>query len=162
MPVYGRCSSQCVRHLAIPDVSFQADGAMDTISPERRSRNMSRIRGRDTRPELLVRKTAHALGYRYRLHDRSLPGSPDLVFPRRKIALLVHGCFWHRHENCRYCYTPKSNIEFWQRKFDNNIARDRRVWKELEALGWKPAVIWQCETVEPDSLGGKLKVILGP
>lgn len=134
---------------------------MDRISQERRSQNMSRIRGRNTKPELLVRKAAHGLGYRYRLHQKSLPGSPDLVFPKRKIAIFVHGCFWHRHENCKYCYQPKSNVEFWVRKFQTNVTRDERVRKELEALGWRTAVIWQCETAEPDSLAGTLKGILG-
>lgn len=134
---------------------------MDRISQERRSQNMSRIRGRNTKPELLVHKAAHALGYRYRLHHKSLPGSPDLLFPKRKIALFVHGCFWHRHDNCKYCYNPKSNVDFWARKFQTNVTRDERVRKELEALGWRTAVIWQCETAEPDSLAGTLKGILG-
>ncbi|MEP9380316.1 very short patch repair endonuclease [Aquabacter sp. CN5-332] len=134
---------------------------MDRISQERRSQNMSRIRGRNTKPELLVRKAAHGLGYRFRLHHKSLPGSPDLVFPKRKIALFVHGCFWHRHDNCKYCYQPKSNVEFWVRKFQTNVTRDERVRKELEALGWRTAVIWQCQTGEPDSLAGTLKGILG-
>ena len=134
---------------------------MDRISRERRSQNMSRIRGRNTKPELLVRKAAHGLGYRYRLHDKSLPGSPDLVFSKRKIALFVHGCFWHRHNSCKYCYEPKSNIEFWERKFQINVTRDERVRKELEALGWRVAVIWQCESAKPDSLAGTLRNILG-
>jgi DNA mismatch endonuclease, patch repair protein len=134
---------------------------MDIVSPERRSKIMSRIRGKGTGPELLVRKTAYALGYRYRLHDRSLPGSPDLVFSSRRTAIFVHGCFWHRHENCRYSYTPKSNVEFWVKKFDSNVTRDERVRRELETLGWKVAVIWECETTEPGDLARRLKDILG-
>jgi DNA mismatch endonuclease, patch repair protein len=134
---------------------------MDIVSPERRSQIMSRIRGKDTGPEILVRKAAYSLGFRYRLHDRRLPGSPDLVFSSRRTVIFVHGCFWHRHENCRYSYRPKSNIEFWAKKFETNLTRDERVRKELEALGWKIAVIWECETTEPDDLAGRLKDILG-
>ncbi len=133
---------------------------MDIVRPEVRSKNMSRIRGKDTKPELRVRKAAHALGYRYRLHDSRLPGSPDLVFCGRKMAVFVHGCFWHRHENCKYSYTPKSNVEFWAKKFDGNVARDKRVQADLHALGWKVAVIWECETTEPDDLAARLKDIL--
>lgn len=134
---------------------------MDTVSPARRSEIMGRIRGKNTSPELRVRRAAHALGYRFRLHAKHLPGSPDLVFPRRRIALFVHGCFWHRHENCRYSYVPKSNIEFWARKFHNNVSRDQRVRGELECMGWKVHVIWECQTVDPDDLGRRLKDYLG-
>lgn len=134
---------------------------MDIVRRELRSKNMRRIRGKNTKPELRVRKAAYALGYRYRLHDGRLPGSPDLVFSGRKIVVFVHGCFWHRHGNCKYSYTPKSNIEFWAKKFDSNVRRDKRVQKELDALGWKVAVIWECETTEPDDLAEKLKDILG-
>jgi DNA mismatch endonuclease (patch repair protein) len=133
---------------------------MDIVRPERRSEMMARIAGKDTKPEMIVRKAVHALGYRYRLHDRRLPGSPDLVFPRLKIALFVHGCFWHRHRNCRLCYQPKSNVEFWAKKFKSNVARDKRVLNELTALGWRPAVVWQCEANKPDSLAEKLSDIL--
>ncbi|ACM36975.1 DNA G:T-mismatch repair endonuclease [Allorhizobium ampelinum S4] len=110
---------------------------------------MSRIRGRDTRPEMLVRRTAHALGYRYRLHAKDLPGRPDLVFPKKRIALFVHGCFWHRHPGCRLAYTPKSNQQFWQSKFDRNVERDGEVIAGLRALGWKPQIIWECQTRKP-------------
>lgn len=133
---------------------------MDNVRPEIRSKNMGRIRGRNTKPELRVRTAAHALGYRYRLHDRRLPGSPDLVFSSRKLAVFVHGCFWHRHENCKYSYTPKSNVAFWAKKFDSNLVRDQRVQAELGALGWKVAVIWECGTTEPDDLAARLKDIL--
>jgi len=134
---------------------------MDIVSPDRRSQMMRRIRGKDTLPELLVRKIAHRLGYRFRLHVPDLPGRPDLVFPRRKVALFVHGCFWHRHDYCRYAYSPKSNIEFWGNKFQNNVARDKRVQGELEAMGWKVAIIWECETVDLASVAEKLKGCLG-
>jgi DNA mismatch endonuclease (patch repair protein) len=122
---------------------------------------MSRIRGKGTKPELLVRSAAHRLGYRYRLHVRSLPGSPDLVFPRRKLALFVHGCFWHRHEDCPYCYVPKSNIQFWREKFRINVQRDKRARTGLEEMGWRVAVVWECETTDSDSLRRKLKGLLG-
>lgn len=122
---------------------------------------MGRIRGKETKPEIAVRKIAHRLNYRFRLHRRDLPGSPDIVFSGRKIVLFVHGCFWHRHEHCRLAYTPKSNIEFWQAKFNNNVARDARAKNELERLGWRVAIIWECETADQTSLSLKLKEILG-
>ena len=133
---------------------------VDIISPARRSELMGRIRGKGTKPELLVRGAAHRLGFRFRLHVRKLPGSPDLVFPRKKIALFVHGCFWHRHQGCRYCYVPKSNIQFWREKFKKNVLRDRRVRTGLEEMGWRVAIIWECETVNPDSLRKRLKELL--
>src|ERR1700737_3932573 len=119
---------------------------MDIVSPARRSEMMGGIRGTGTKPELIVRSTAHRLGYRFRLHVRSLPGSPDLVFPRRNLAIFVHGCFWHRHKGCAYAYSPKSNVGFWKAKFKGNVARDRRVRRELASMGWRVAVIWECET----------------
>lgn len=135
---------------------------MDIVSTVKRSQMMSGIRGRDTKPEIIVRKAAHALGYRFRLNRRDLPGSPDIVFPGRRAALFVHGCYWHRHDGCKYCYSPKSNIEFWERKFKNNVLRDSRVQKELEQMGWRVAVVWECETVQPDGLRQKLKAYLQP
>lgn len=119
---------------------------MDIFSREQRSEVMSRIRGRDTKPEMLVRRAAHALGYRFRLHRNDLPGRPDLVFPKRRIALFVHGCFWHRHPGCRLAYNPKSNTQFWNGKFERNVERDRRTIDELRTLGWTPKVIWECQT----------------
>ena len=106
---------------------------------------MSGIRGRDTRLELTVRRTVHRLGYRYRLHGRDLPGTPDLIFPRHHKVLFVHGCFWHRHANCRLAYEPKSNGEFWTRKFAANVARDARAAAELKDRGWRVLTIWECE-----------------
>lgn len=125
---------------------------VDTLTPEARSLNMAKIRGKDTGPELLVRRAAHALGLRFRLHRRDLPGTPDLVFPGRRIALFVHGCFWHRHPGCRFAYTPKSRIEFWQAKFDANVARDARKLAELSDAGWTVVTIWECETRDQDRL----------
>jgi len=133
----------------------------DIVTPARRSEMMSRIRGKGTRPELLVRSAAHRLGFRFRLHVRKLPGSPDLVFPGRKVALFVHGCFWHRHQGCRYCYSPKSNIQFWREKFKKNVVRDRRVHMGLEEMGWRVAVVWECETADSDGLRKRLKDLLG-
>lgn len=121
---------------------------------------MGRIKGKNTRPEKAVRRLAHAMGYRFRLHHRDLPGKPDLVFPSRNTVLFVHGCFWHRHEGCKCCYTPKSNIEFWSGKFNDNVARDRRVLGELQDLGWKVAVVWECEINDLPSLKSKLQAYL--
>ncbi|MGM5031164.1 very short patch repair endonuclease [Tardiphaga sp. 803_E3_N1_3] len=135
---------------------------VDIVSPARRSEMMSRIRGKGTKPELIVRSAAHRLGYRFRLHVKKLPGSPDLVFRSKNVALFVHGCFWHRHDGCRYCYEPKSNIEFWNQKFKNNVVRDQRVRMGLEELGWRVAVIWECETANSDSLRTRLKELLRP
>src|SRR5579871_634742 len=106
---------------------------------------MSRVHAEDTLAELRVRRSAHALGLRYRLHRRDMPGKPDLVFPKYYIALFVHGCFWHRHEGCKKASTPKSRTEFWQTKFDRNVARDTQVFEELRRLGWQVETIWECE-----------------
>lgn len=121
---------------------------------------MSRVRAKDTTPELRVRKLAHALGYRFRLHRRNLPGKPDLVFPRLRKIVLVHGCFWHRHEGCRLATHSKSRTEFWEAKFKRNVERDRRIREELRALGWDVLVIWECETREPDTLEDILRKFL--
>ena len=120
---------------------------------------MSGIRSKDTRPELAVRKAAHAMGYRFRLHRKDLPGSPDLTFSSRNTVIFVHGCYWHRHEGCKYCYTPKSNVEFWAKKFKNNVARDQRVREELEQHGWRVVTLWECETADEDGLRQRLREI---
>ena len=117
---------------------------VDIVSPEVRSRMMSGIRGKHTQPEMRIRRFLHGLGFRYRLHDRTLPGEPDLVFPRYHTVIFVHGCYWHRHASCLYATTPKSNIEFWQQKFDNNVARDRKVAGQLLEADWKVIAIWEC------------------
>ena len=134
---------------------------MDVVSCETRSRMMSSIRGKDTRPERIVRKAAHSLGYRFRLHRKDLPGSPDLVFSSRNTVVFVHGCYWHRHRGCRYCYTPKSNVEFWQQKFKDNVLRDERVQEELEQRGWRVVTVWECETANDVGLRNKLTAFLG-
>lgn len=107
---------------------------------------MSRVASKDTSAEMRVRQIAHSLGLRFRLHRRDLPGSPDLVFPRYKIALFVHGCFWHRHPGCKKASMPKSHIDYWLEKFEQNTARDRTAMEELERMGWRPAIVWECET----------------
>jgi DNA mismatch endonuclease (patch repair protein) len=129
---------------------------MDILAPEQRSRLMSRIRGKDTSPEMKVRRTVHALGFRFRLHRRDMPGSPDLVFSSRHKVVFVHGCYWHRHASCRYAYSPKSNITFWQSKFAANVRRDRLAVGALEAMGWTVLVIWECETRNADDLRRRL------
>ena len=108
---------------------------------------MAGIRGKDTAPELAVRRFLHRAGLRFRLHAR-LPGKPDLVFPRYRVALFVHGCFWHRHPGCRYTTTPASNAAFWQQKFAGNVSRDARVQRQLETLGWQVHVVWACQLSE--------------
>lgn len=133
---------------------------MDILSPTQRSKLMSRIQGKDTKPELGVRRVAHALGFRFRLHRRDLPGCPDLVFPRLSKIIFVHGCFWHRHQKCRYAYSPKSNIAFWQEKFSANVARDRRVVRELKEQGWEVLVVWECEVADVSALERRLTTYL--
>lgn len=135
---------------------------MDTLSREERSKRMSLVRGRDTKPEMRVRRLAHALGYRYRLHRRDLPGSPDLVFgPRRKV-IFVHGCFWHRHPDpsCKLARLPKSRREFWLPKLEGNRARDERNNAILTAMGWDVLEIWECETADVEALAKKIKGFL--
>lgn len=118
----------------------------DIVDKRRRSENMSKIKGRDTAPELAVRRIAHRLGFRFRLYRKGLPGRPDLIFPKYKLAVFVHGCFWHRHGGCQYAYIPKSRTVFWTEKFAQNVARDTRNAKALRNLGWRILVIWECET----------------
>ena len=116
----------------------------DFLTAAERSERMSRIRGKHTRPEVTLRKALHSLGMRYRLHGASLPGRPDLVFPKYKTIVFVHGCFWHRHPGCNIATTPKSNTDFWQDKFQKNVTRDIKVTQALESLGWRVLVVWEC------------------
>lgn len=129
---------------------------MDSISKSHRSWNMSRIRGENTKPERSVRSILHRMGYRFRLHDRSLPGAPDIVLRRYRTVVFVHGCFWHRHRDCRFAYTPKSRIGFWKAKFKSNVDRDMRVLKELRDLGWRVLIVWECELREIETLVHRL------
>lgn len=116
----------------------------DIVSVARRSRMMAGIRGRNTKPELALRRGLHRLGFRFRLHTRGVPGKPDLVFPGLRCAIFVHGCFWHRHSGCKFAYSPKSRVTFWDEKFKSNIARDARQLGELRQLGWRTLVVWEC------------------
>jgi DNA mismatch endonuclease (patch repair protein) len=130
---------------------------MDKIAPERRSANMAKVRGKDTGPEMRVRRLAHRMGLRFRLHRKDLPGRPDLVFPGRGLVVFVHGCFWHRHEGCRRATTPSTRQEFWQAKFDANVQRDKRQIRDLEALGWRVLVIWECELKDEATIESELR-----
>jgi DNA mismatch endonuclease, patch repair protein len=129
---------------------------MDRLSRGHRSWNMSRIKSRDTSPELKVRSVLHSSGYRFRLHRKDLPGKPDIVLPRYRTVIFVHGCFWHRHLDCKYAYTPKSNIEFWEKKFTANIQRDLRSKKLLQEQGWTVIVVWECQVNNQEILGSYL------
>ena len=117
---------------------------------------MARIRAKNTRPEITVRRLLHSLGYRYRLHRRDLPGTPDICFPGRKKVIFVHGCFWHRHEGCRRTTTPKTRTSFWENKFTANMVRDRRNMSGLAEIGWEAIVVWECETADLEALASRL------
>jgi DNA mismatch endonuclease, patch repair protein len=117
---------------------------IDVVTPEKRSQMMSGIRGKNTKPELILRRHLHSAGLRFRLHDPVVTGRPDLMFKSRRAAVFVHGCFWHRHEGCHWCTTPASNSEFWAVKFARNVARDIQVREALKASGWRVATIWEC------------------
>lgn len=121
---------------------------------------MSRIHGSDTSPERAVRSILHRLGYRFRLHSRSLPGRPDVVLPKYGTVVFVHGCFWHRHARCSLAYTPKSRKQFWSQKFDANVARDRRVAHTLRSLGWRVVIVWECELRDTRLLSDRLDRLL--
>lgn len=116
----------------------------DIVDKETRSRMMGNIRSHNTRPEVLVRKFLFSNGYRFRLNRKDLPGSPDIVLPKHKLAIFVHGCFWHRHKGCRIAYTPRSRKTFWQTKFSENVRRDKRSTQQLRKLGWRVTVVWEC------------------
>lgn len=125
---------------------------MDTLTKEKRSWNMSRITGRNTKPEILLRSLLHREGFRFRLHDKRFPGKPDIVLPRHRTVIFVNGCFWHRHNNCEYAYTPKSRQEFWLNKFQGTVQRDQEKQKMLADLGWQVLVVWECELKRNSSL----------
>jgi DNA mismatch endonuclease, patch repair protein len=129
----------------------------DVVSPEVRSRMMSGIRGKDTRPEMIIRRGLHARGFRYRLHDRRLPGKPDLVFPKYRAVIFVHGCFWHGH-NCPFFKWPKTREAFWRKKIEGNVARDRDAIAQLQMSGWRVKLVWECETRKraPEELEQKI------
>ena len=136
----------------------------DKLSPARRSANMARIRSRDTKPEMVVRRLLHAMGYRYRLHRRDLPGNPDLVFSGRRKVVFVHGCFWHQHEDpsCLDGRPPKSNASYWAPKLQRNVERDRQAAISLMAEGWDALIVWECEVRDRKALSEKLRTFLDP
>jgi len=133
---------------------------MDSLTVSHRSWNMSRIRSENTIPEVRVRSALHRLGFRFRLHRDDLPGRPDIVLPRHRVAIFVHGCFWHRHSGCRFTTMPKSRIPFWKGKFEKNVARDRRVCRKLRRTGWKVVIIWECQTIDSVKLNARLLRVL--
>ena len=126
--------------------------SMDHLTKEERSRNMAKIKSSNTKPELIVRSLLHRMGFRFRLNRMDLPGKPDLVLPKYKVALFVHGCFWHCHDNCKKAHLPASNIEYWTAKLTRNKERDAKNQVLLEALGWKVIIIWECETRKKNTL----------
>ena len=137
------------------------DGGLDTLTSAERSERMSRVRSKDTKPEMMVRRLVHGLGYRYRLHGRKLPGNPDLVFAKRKKVVFVHGCFWHRHPGCGNTRFPKSRLEFWKPKLESNRKRDLKNQRKLRQLGWAYLVIWECEVEDTGLLTKRITNFLG-
>jgi DNA mismatch endonuclease (patch repair protein) len=134
----------------------------DNLTPERRSWQMSRVGGKNTGPELRVRRVAHALGLRFRLHGADLPGRPDIVLPRRKAVVFVNGCFWHRHANCRRTTMPATRSDYWMAKFAATEARDARTTQQLQAAGWRVIVIWECETRDAAAVERALSGLFHP
>lgn len=132
----------------------------DVFTKEKRSRIMSRVKGRDTKPEILVRSLVHRMGFRFRIHRGDLPGKPDMVLPRHGKIIFVHGCFWHGHKGCPRSKRPKTNMDFWNKKLDMNIKRDKVFQGKLRSRGWKVMVIWQCETQRPEKLLRKFERFL--
>ena len=124
----------------------------DIVNRATRSRMMAAIRGKNTKPELIARRFLHQSGLRFRLHRRDLPGRPDIVLPKYRSVVNVHGCFWHQHPGCRFAYKPASNSAFWETKFGRNLERDRKNDRELRQLGWKVLTLWECEVKNPDKL----------
>ena len=135
---------------------------MGQVDKSKRSYNMSQIRGKDTKPELIVRKILFKNGYRYRLHSNKVIGKPDIIFEKRKKIIFVHGCFWHRHANCKYSTLPKTNKSFWNRKFDDNVRRDKYVREQLLEMGYELMVIWECQTKNISDLESRLFDFVGP
>ena len=133
----------------------------DSLTKSRRSWNMSRIKGKDTAPEKIVRSILHRLGYRFRLHKTKLPGRPDVVLPKYRTIVFVHGCFWHRHKNCKDATMPKTRREWWRAKLEGNAERDRRNQSALRRAGWRVLTVWECETEKPKKLTRRLNLLLG-
>jgi DNA mismatch endonuclease (patch repair protein) len=134
---------------------------MDKLTEEKRSWNMSRISSKNTKAEIVARKILSSMGFRFRLHKKNLSGKPDIVLPKYKTAIFVHGCFWHRHKNCKDATTPKTNIDFWTKKFQGNIKRDRKNRTHLKKAGWKVIVVWECDLKNPLKLSRYLSRNIG-
>ena len=132
---------------------------MDTLTKEKRSWNMSKIRSKNTKPEIAVRSKLHKAGYRFRLHVKGLPGKPDIVLPKHNTIIFINGCFWHRHKGCKYAYKPKTRVDFWNEKLNRNIKRQDEVIKELRGLEWKVLVIWECEVGNEKLIRDRFKLI---
>lgn len=132
----------------------------DTLSPQERSRLMSGIRDKNTKPELLVRSLLHSMGYRFRLHRRDLPGNPDIVLPRHGVCIFVHGCFWHLHSKCKDARIPKTRTAWWRKKLEGNAARDKRHTAALRRHGWRVITVWECQTEKPERLVSRLQRLL--
>jgi DNA mismatch endonuclease, patch repair protein len=132
---------------------------VDVVDRATRSRMMSGIRGKHTKPELKVRSFLHREGMRFRLHARNMPGRPDIVLPRYRTVIFVHGCFWHQHDGCRYAATPSSNVEFWSRKLARNVERDQAHSRALASSGWKVLVVWECEVDDKARLARLIEMI---
>ncbi|HIB44038.1 MAG TPA: DNA mismatch endonuclease Vsr [Nitrospina sp.] len=132
---------------------------MDTLTKEKRSWNMSKIRSKNTKPEIAVRSKLHKAGYRFRLHVKGLPGKPDIVLPKYNTIIFINGCFWHRHKGCEYAYKPKTRVDFWNQKLNRNIKRQDEVIKELRDLEWKVLVIWECEVGNEKLIRDRFKLI---
>lgn len=135
--------------------------SMDHVAPDQRSQIMSKVPSVDTSPELVVRKMLHRSGYRYRLHSRKLPGKPDIVLPRLRVVIFVHGCFWHGHQNCQKGQLPKSRVKYWRDKIQTNQERDHRSIGALEEAHWRVGVVWQCQTKDRRALAHRLTAIVG-
>ncbi|MHC8345550.1 very short patch repair endonuclease [Pseudomonas sp. RT6P73] len=133
----------------------------DIVTAEHRSKIMSMIKGKNTKPEMVVRSVCHEMGLRYRLHRKDLPGKPDLVFPKHRLCIFVHGCFWHRHPGCKYAYTPKSRLDFWLPKLARNVERDLATQQALHALGWRVAIVWECHTKDREFLRNEIRITFG-
>ena len=156
------CETSLIYRSTLPYRIHKEQFVLDTIASERRSENMRAIRSKGMKPELAVRKLVHALGFRYRLHQRDLPGKPDLVFPGRRKIIFVHGCFWHQHgdQTCKVSRVPKSRPEYWLPKLERNKQRDAEHLQSLKEAGWKVLVLWECEVSRPMSLRRKIRTFL--
>lgn len=131
----------------------------DIVNKQTRSRMMAGIKGKDTKPKLALRRALHARGFRYRLHSKNVPGRPDLVLSKHEAIVFVHGCFWHRHEGCRYTTTPSTRPEFWQAKFDANVIRDAAIRDQLIEAGWRVATVWECSLRKTDQLAATVELL---